>query len=124
MNRTFTVSNKKIFTPTNLKGQTGSEWATHDVIGGKSRSQYIAPKLKGYTFDILLRAQDGARPRSDVRYFQRCAERGKKDYFVIGGTPLSEYPFRLVDVSDIWDAVLNDGTLIECKLSLTIEEYL
>lgn len=46
MGRVFTVSSWRILTPSNLKGSTGSDWATHDVVGKKARSQYMAPKLK------------------------------------------------------------------------------
>ena len=123
MGRVFTVSNRKIFTPNNLKGSTGSDWANHEIIGRKARSQWVGPKLKSYTMDILLRAQDGVSPRSTLDFFQRMAESQNVDWFIIGGMPLSEHPFKLVSVSDTWDAVLNGGTLIECKVSLTIEEY-
>ena len=74
MGRVFTVSHTKIFTPSNLKGSTGSDWATHEVVGGKARSEWVGPKLKSYTFDLLLRAQDGVPPRSTLDYFQRMAE--------------------------------------------------
>lgn len=123
MGRVFTVSSRKIFTPSNLKGSAGSDWASHDIIGRKARSQWVGPKLKSYTMDILLRAQDGVSPRSTLDFFQRVAESQQVDWFVIGGRPISENPFRLVSVSDEWDAVLNGGALIECKVSLTIEEY-
>ena len=53
MGRTFTVSDRRIFTPSNLKGQSGSDWATDDRTGAKARSQWIAPKLKSYSFDLL-----------------------------------------------------------------------
>lgn len=46
MGRVFTVSHTKIFTPSNLKGSTGSDWATHEVVGGKARSEWVGPKLK------------------------------------------------------------------------------
>ena len=82
MGRTFTVSDRRIFTPSNLKGQSGSDWATHDRTGAKARSQWIAPKLKSYSFDLLLRAQDGASPRSTLEHFQSCAEKGVADYFI------------------------------------------
>lgn len=119
----FSVSNRRIFTPSNVKGNTGGEWAVHDVIGRKSRSQFVAPKLKSYQFDILLRAQDGVNPRSTLRSFQMAAENGYVDWFIIGDAPLSPYPFKLVSVSDTWDAVISGGVLIECKVSLQIEEY-
>ena len=107
MGRVFTVSSQRILTPSNLKGSAGSDWANHEIIGKKARSQWVGPKLKSYTMDLLLRAQDGVSPRSTLDYFQRAAES----------------PFKLVSVSDEWDTVLNGGALIECRVSLNIEEY-
>lgn len=120
----FTVSSYRILTPSNLKGSTGSDWAKHETVGRKARSQYLAPKLKSYSFDLLLRAQDGIHPRSTLRYLQWAAEVGVADWFVIGTRPLSQYPFKLVSVSDSWNAVLNGGAMVECMVSITIEEYL
>jgi hypothetical protein len=51
------------------------------------------------------------------------AEEGKADWFVIGGKPLSSLPFRIVDMSDAWDAVINGGIMVECTVSMTISEY-
>ena len=124
MGRVFTVSDSRIFTPSGLRGSSGSDWATHELIGEKARSQWVGPKLRSYTFDILLRAQDGVAPRSTLEYLQRIAESDKVDWFVVGGVPLSPHPFRLVNITDEWDVVLNDGVLIACKVGITIEEYL
>lgn len=124
MGRSFTVSDRRILTPSNLKGQTGSEWATHDRTGAKARSQWIAPKLKRYSYDLLLRAQDGENPRSTLRYLQSCAEQAVADYFIVGSSPISPHPFKIVDISDEWAAVLHSGVMVECKVTLTIEEYL
>ena len=38
--------------------------------------------------------------------------------------PVSPYPFKITDISDEWGAVLHGGAMVECKVSLTIEEYL
>ena len=46
MGRVFTVSHTKIFTPSNLKGSTGSDWATHEVVGGKARSEWVGPETE------------------------------------------------------------------------------
>ena len=59
MGVSFTVSDRRILTPSGLKGQGGSEWATHNRTGARARSQWIAPKLRKYSYDLLLRAQDG-----------------------------------------------------------------
>lgn len=123
MGKVFTVSDIRVFTPKSLQGSAGSDWANHEIIGRKSRSQWLGPKLKSYTMEILLRAQDGIDPRSTLEYFQQAAESSKVDWLVIGGKPLSPNPFKLVSVSDEWGAVLGNGALIESKVSLSIEEY-
>ena len=58
------------------------------------------------------------------RYRMLSAESSAVDWFVVGGVPLSPYPFKITDISETWDAVLQGGVLVECKVSLTIEEYL
>lgn len=68
--------------------------------------------------------RDGASPRSTLEHFQSCAEKGVADYFIVGNAPISSYPFKITDVSDEWAAVLHSGALVECKVTLTIEEYL
>lgn len=120
----FSVSDKRILTPSSVKGSTGGDWSAHDVVSGKTRSQFAGPKLKGYQIDILLRAQDGVRPRRTLTILQSAAESGMVDYFIIGGSPLSPHPFKLLEVSDEWDSVISGGALVECSVSLKIEEYI
>ena len=124
MGMTFTVSDRRILTPSGLKGQGGSDWATHNRTGARARSQWIAPQLRKYQFDLLLRAQDGVNPRSVLRQFQRMAETNAADWCIVGGSPVSPYPFKITDIGDEWGAVLHGGAMVECKVSLTIEEYL
>lgn len=124
MEKKFKVNDRKIFTINNLSGKSGSDWAVHEMSAGRNRSQYVAPKLRSYTFDILLRAQDGVNPRKTMEYFRKCSEQGKVDYFIVGGKPLSSNPFKITDVSEEWNTVLHNGILAESKISLTIEEYL
>ena len=53
----------------------------------------------------------------------QMAEDGEVHYFIIGFAPLSENRFRITDVSESWDAVIKHGLLVQCKVSLTIKEY-
>lgn len=123
MGRVFTVSSMRILTPSNLKGSTGSDWAKHETVGRKARSQYLGPKLKSYSFDLLLRAQDGVHPLNTMRHFQRMAEAGMADYFIIGTRPLTPYPLKITSITDEWNAVLRGGFMVECMVSMTVEEY-
>lgn len=93
------------------------------VINGKAKPEYIGPKLKEYTCDILLDAAHGVNPRKMLKRLTQMAEDGEVHYFIIGFAPLSENRFRITDVSESWDAVIKHGLLVQCKVSLTIKEY-
>ena len=41
----FEVTDNKVFTPDSRSRTNTSNWATHDRIEGKSRSQYLSPGL-------------------------------------------------------------------------------
>ena len=124
MGQTFSVSNKKIYTVKSLSETAGADYAIHERAGKKARSQYLGPKLRTYKVDITLRAQDGVNPRKKKDFFIKKAEKGKADYFIVGGKPLSPYPLKITDISDEWDAVILNGKLIECSITLDLEEYL
>lgn len=119
----FQVNDRRILTPSNLSGQHGSDWATHNMIGGRGKSQWVGPKLRTYTFDLLLRAQDGIDPWEVLRAFQRAAEDHKADYFIIGNKPLSDNRFKITALTDSEHKILSNNVLVECKLNMTIEEY-
>lgn len=93
------------------------------VINGKAKPEYVGPKLKEYTCDILLDAAHGVNPRKMLKRLTQMAEDGEVHYFIIGFAPLSENRFRITDVSESWDAVIKHGLLVQCKVSLTIKEY-
>lgn len=123
MGQVFTVSDRRILTPNNLKGGAGSDWATHEVVGGKPRSEWLGPKLRNYTFDLLLRTSDGINPRDVLERLRTAAETQSTDWFIVGNRPISQNPFKITDLSEEWDTVLVGGWLAECKVTLTIEEY-
>lgn len=119
----FSVSNLRVLTPSNFKGSAGADWAEHDVVGGKARSQYIGPKLREYTFDVLLDSSYGVNPQKMRRRFVEMAEKGEVHYLIIGFAPVSENRFKIESVSDSWDVVKRFGNLTQCKVSLTLKEY-
>ena len=107
-NVVFSVSSNRVLTPTGISGTSGSDWGSHDVVHGKVRSEWVGPKCKTYRFDMTLRAQDGVPPRRTLNQLQ----------------PMADNPFKITSLSDEWGAVLHGGALIECKVSVELEEYL
>ena len=63
----FNVTESQVLTISSLSGTHGSNWASHDMALGKPKSEYIGPKVSGFTFEIMLRAQDGVPPRTMLK---------------------------------------------------------
>lgn len=119
----FRVDAERIFTPNNISGSAGSDWATHSVSRGKPTREWVGPKAQKYTFEVLLRAQDGVPPRKMLAMLQSMAESNNAYWFVVGGETVGSLPFILTEISDEWGATIRNGKLIECTVKLTLEEY-
>ena len=111
----FNVSHLQVLTPSN--------WADHSVLGGKTKSQYLGPRLKSYQMDVQLSSSFGVAPRTALARFQEMSENGEVHYLIIGLAPLSMNKFTIESVSEAWDVVGRMGVLMECKVSLTFREY-
>ena len=99
----FSVGHLRVLTPSNFKGTTGANWAEHEVLGGKARAEYLSPKLREYTFDILLDAALGVNPRKMLNRLTEMSENGEIHYLIIGFAPVSQNKFRVTEISDSWD---------------------
>ena len=91
----FTVSSWRVLTPDNISGSTSSNWATHSVIGGKDKSEYVSPGLREYQFNITLSSRLGVNPRKVFDALMDLCEAGAVDYFIINNRPVSQNPFML-----------------------------
>ncbi len=120
----FNVSHLHVLTPSNISGSTGADWADHEVLGSKTKSQYLGPQLRSYQMDIQLSSSFGVAPRTALDRLQEMSENGEVHYLIIGLAPLSMNKFAIESISDTWDVVGRMGVLMECKVSLTFREYL
>lgn len=93
----FSVDSNKVFTMQDIQGSTGSDWATHNTINGKPKSELTGQKLKAYKFTVTLDAQYGVKPREMLANIQRMAEEGTVDYLIIGSDPVGMCLFKLTD---------------------------
>ena len=91
----FSVDSNKVFTMQDIQGSTGSDWATHNTINGKPKSELTGQKLKAYKFTVTLDAQYGVKPREMLANIQRMAEEGTVDYLIIGSDPVGMCLFKL-----------------------------
>ena len=120
----FNVSHLQVLTPSNISGSTGADWADHEVLGSKTKSQYLGPQLRSYQMDIQLSSSFGVAPRTALDRLQEMSENGEVHYLIIGLAPLSMNKFAIESISDTWAVVGRTGVLTECKVTLTFRRYL
>ena len=120
----FNVSDGDVLTFQNFKQTLSGTWATHSRMGEKDQSEFIRPGLRNVTMDIQLLASLGVKPRKMIDTLEAAVTKGKYERLVIGGRALGKNKFKITNVSEAWNYVLNGGELIAATVSVTFEEYL
>ena len=117
---TFEVSSDKIQTFNSLS----REVTTHDVIGGKARSEFLGADLSDMSFSITLSANHGVRPRDTLERIEQAVENGEHFPFVLGGKMIGKYDWKITSVSESYDKIIADGCVVQAKVNITLQEYL
>lgn len=120
----FNVSDGDVLTFQNFKQTLSGTWATHSRRGKKDQSEFIRPGLRNVTMDIQLLASLGVKPRKMIDTLEAAVTKGWCERLVIGGRALGKNKFKITNVSEAWNYVLNGGELIAATVSVTFEEYL
>jgi hypothetical protein len=120
----FSVSSDKVFTFRNFKQTLSGVWATHSRMKKKDQSEFIRPGLRNVTMDIQLLASLGVKPRKMIDILEAAVTKGQYNQLVIGGRALGKNQFKVINVSEAWDCVMNGGELVAATVTVTFEEYL
>ncbi len=119
----FTVSDRKVLTFRDMTRTISADWATHSRIGLKDQVEYLRPALQKLTFTMELNALLGVRPRAMLDKLAACAEKGLVYPMVVGGRRVGKNRWRITNLSEAWETVLDRGELIQAKVTVTMEEY-
>lgn len=119
----FRVSERQALTFQKLTRTVGAEWATHSRMGLKDQSEFIRPKLGGITFTMLVDATLGVKPRAMLDQLELLVERGEVNPMVVGGRRVGRHRWKITDISEEWNTVLNGGELLSANVSITMQEY-
>lgn len=120
----FTVNDQKVLTFNDFSQTVGSAWATHSRIGLKDQVEYLRPNLRKLSFTITLDATLGVRPRAVLDMLEDHAEKGHVFPMVVGGKRIGRNNWRMTEVSEAWEVILNRGELVRAKVNVSMEEYL
>ena len=119
----FEVSSRKVYTFKNMSQTVKGRWATHDVINGKPKSEFLGPGQRAMALTIHLSSSLGVKPRSIIDKMEKAVENGTPYPLVIGGKKVGSYQWVITDMSEAWEMIIMDGVLVSANLTLTLAEY-
>ncbi len=121
--KVFTVSHTKIYTFKDLKYGAKLETEKTDVQGAKPSTTIKGQGLDSLSCVVILSGDLGVNPRQEIDDFRRILAAAKPDFFVLGGRPLGDNRWLLVDLQAPFEDINNAGQVGRSELTLTFEEY-
>lgn len=119
----FEVTSNKVLTFSDFKRTVSGRWKSHPIVGKKPKGEFAGPDASSVTFDIVLAAEQGVKPRATITTLEKAAETGVVDYLYIGGRKVGSGKMALENISETWDEIWKGGELVKAKCSLTFLEY-
>ena len=78
----FQVNSRTVLTPKKLTHTASASYGSHSMLSGKPRLQYIGPSLEDVKLEIVLRADFGARPRTQLAALHKMLQDGTNHAYV------------------------------------------
>lgn len=120
----FETSDSRILNFDSWQRTISGNWASHDRIGKKPKSEFLNPNLQTVQFNIVLNAQHGVRPQEIANRIAKAVEKGQVETLVIGGQKIGSEKWKITQATEARDIVLNGGETVKCTLGLSLEEYI
>jgi hypothetical protein len=119
----FKVNADKVFSFKGLKRTYSGKWSDHSIIGRKPKMEFCGANAQEISMEVILDAELGVNPRSELDKFVSAAEHGDIDYLYIGGRKICNNRLCIASGTDNWNTVWNNGELVSATASLTFSEY-
>lgn len=118
----FEVSSSKVLTYDGYSRKTSYKYASHEVIGSAPVLEYLGPDTEEISFVIHFNAMLGVNPAEESDKIRQMAEEGRREYFIINGTPLGGAPWVITEVGDEVSNTDRTGNILISTLSITIKK--
>lgn len=69
-------------------------------------------------------AQHGVKPRKTMENIEKAVEKGQVENLIVGGAKVGKNKWKITQMTEAWDIVMNCGEVQKATLNLTLEEYL
>lgn len=116
------MSAKKIRTFDDFKRKTSAKFAEHEIVGLKSKLEFVAPGLDEISFQVIFSAFHGLNPLKETDQLREIVQKGEYNALVIGGKVLGN--FIIDSISESWKHVDNLGNVLYIAVDLSLKEYI
>ena len=121
--RIFTTSDSRILTFRDFSYTTTPRFAEHEIIGRKPKKEYLGPGIDSASFSVTLRTDMGIDVEQELDAWREMAAIGEVERLVIGTKRLGSGKWCLVDMSEEWNIITNNGRVMSASFDVTLEEY-
>lgn len=119
----FSVNSDKQLSFKNMKRTSSSRWASHNIIGKRPKMEFLGPDMDEISLDVVLSAEMGVRPRSEMKKFRVACKKGEVHYLYISGKKVCANKLAIKSVSESWDEIWSAGELVRAVVTVTFSEY-
>ncbi|MBB6670510.1 phage tail protein [Cohnella nanjingensis] len=119
----FIVSEGATRTIDDFQRSAGGRWAQHDIIGQKSKKQWLGPGADTVTFSVLFDVRFGLHPRKEIDQLTELERAGKALPLVLGRKGIGVGLWVITSMTQAWNTLDGDGNVLSATVNLTLEEY-
>jgi len=122
-NKVFTVDASKIYTFDKFQYSSSLQVEKQDAAGKKPSSYIKGPDLDTISITIPLSVEMGVNPRNEWGSWKALLQQGIPYPFILGGIPLNNAKWLLVEVTPSKAIMDNEGKILSLELYLEFQEY-
>lgn len=119
----FSVNSEKQLSFRDMKRTSSARWTSHNIIGKRPKTEFLGPGMDEVTLEVVLSAEMGVRPRSEMEKFRSACKKGEVHYLYINGKKVCKNKMAITAVSESWDEIWSQGELAKAVVSVTFSEY-
>ncbi len=119
----FSVNSDKQLSFRDMKRTSSARWTSHNIIGKRPKTEFLGPGMDEVTLEVILSAEMGVRPRSEMAKFRSACKKGEVHYLYINGKKVCKNKMAITAVSESWDEIWSQGELARAVVAVTFSEY-
>lgn len=120
----FTVSSFKTLTIDEFSREGSPRLATHELVGNKAVTEFLAPGIDTISFKIILRAENGVNPYKELQKLRKMKEEGQVFPVFIGYRPLSQNKWMIKSMGEAVTFWTMHGTMQSVTVDISLQEYI